>query len=418
MIKKSGYENTYHYMLFILCWVAYFSTYICRLNYSAVMPQLSSSGIFNESQIAAVSSAFFICYGVGQLFSGILGDKYAAHKMIFIGVIVSAVSNILIFFFYKSYVAVIFLWAINGIVQSFVWSPILHIVGEYFNKEEREKFGIDISTTVPLGTLASYGLCLVTLLFLPWNYAFLTCGCIVFIASAVWMVGFQMIKPQLKSVQHCIDTNKASEIEAVSMKQLIKMLAVSGVLILLIPIAIQGTLKDSVTQWIPTFFESKFDLGTSGALLLTMILPVINVTGAYIAKMVNEKLKNELATAMVFFGIATVFLSILLLVGSKSIIIALICMAGVTNCMFAVNVMVITMVPLRFSKYGRVSTVGGFLNAMAYVGCGLLNLVAGKILEKNDSSWTSLFVMWLCLAIIAIFSTMICKKYWKNFTNQ
>ena len=183
----------------------------------------------------------------------------------------------------------------------------------------------------------------------------------------------------------------------------------------MIPIAIQGTLKDSVTQWIPTFLEGNYNMGTSLSLLLTMVLPVINVTGAYLAKALNKKLKNELATSAAFFGIAAAFLILLMTAGTKSAVLTLICMAGITNSMFAINVILITMVPLHFSKYGRTGTVGGLLNAVAYIGCGLLNMGAGAILETDDG-WRALFILWLALAAAAAIITILCVKPWKKFT--
>lgn len=81
------------------------------------------------------------------------------------------------FFFCRTYIALIILWGLNGLVQSLVWSPILRIAGDYFDKNDREKFGTDISTTVTLGTLASYGVGLLTMMFLPWNYVFLKKPC-------------------------------------------------------------------------------------------------------------------------------------------------------------------------------------------------------------------------------------------------
>lgn len=412
-----GYRNSYNGNLFFLCWIAYFSTYICRLNYSAVMPELSAGGIFTESQIAAVSSAFFICYGVGQFISGSLGDKLSPRAMIFWGVMTSAASNILIFFFHTSYTALLVLWGINGIVQSMVWSPVLRMAGDYFNEREKEKFGIDISTTVPLGTLASYGVSLLTLMFLPWHYVFLTCGLLVFIAGAYWLIGTKRVMPHLEKIDYQPKGSDAP-VSALSFKSLIKKVAASGILVLLLSIAIQGTLKDSVTQWIPTFFDSQFHTGTSISLVMTMVLPIINVTGAYFARMVNRRLNNELTTSVVFFGIAAAFLVVLMAFGGSNMVLALVCMAGVTNCMFAINVMLITMVPLRFSKFGRVSTVGGFLNAMAYVGCGLLNLAAGALLEKTGTEWRILFILWLCLAAGALVLTGLCVIPWKRFVKR
>lgn len=206
--------------------------------------------------------------------------------------------------------------------------------------------------------------------------------------------------------------------EKISAEKLIRLMAVSGVFALMLSIAVMGTLKDSVTQWIPTFFVRQFGANTSTSLALTMILPVINVTGAYFSKFVNKYLKNELATSMVFFSIAGIFLTVLKFTGGSSIVLSLICMAGVTNCMFAVNVMLITMIPLRFSKFGCVSTVGGMLNMTAYIGCGALNLLAGAILEKSGESWNSLFLMWLGLALAALIITVICLIPWKKFAQK
>ncbi|MCD7872416.1 MAG: hypothetical protein LUG21_03780 [Clostridiales bacterium] len=55
---KFGYSTQKNGKLFFLCWIAYFSTYICRLNFSAVMPELINGGILSESEAASVSSAF------------------------------------------------------------------------------------------------------------------------------------------------------------------------------------------------------------------------------------------------------------------------------------------------------------------------------------------------------------------------
>lgn len=407
-----GYKNKNYRDLFLLCWAAYFSTYICRLNFSAVMPELSGGNVFSSSQIAAVSSAFFISYGLGQFVSGVLGDKLNTRLMIFLGLTVSSVSNIMIFFFFNSFPILITLWAINGIVQSLVWSPVLKTASIYFDKSDKEKFGIDISTTVPLGTLASYAVSLVTLIFLPWKYVFLTCGLCELIFAVIWITGTKSLFKKLKPITY--NNLNTENVKVMNFKSTLKLMLSSGVFIMLIPIAIQGTLKDSVTQWIPTFFSGNFGSATSFSLALTMILPIINVTGAYFAKALNKKINNELTTSVIFFCISAVFLLILKLFGSNSMVISLVCMAAVTNCMFAINVMLITMVPLWFNKSGRVSTIGGALNAMAYIGCGALNIIAGKILE-NGSDWNLLFIMWLVLAIIAAALSAICIPMWKRF---
>lgn len=386
-----------------LCWIAYFATYLCRLNYSAVMPQLGD-GIFTESQLGTISSVFFICYGLGQLVSGYLGDRFSPRYMITAGISISSLTNIALFFF-NSYSAFIVLWAINGCVQSMVWSPLLRVAGENLNGEEQEKFSVTIASTVPVGTLASYGVSLCTIAFLPWKYVFLTCGVIELFFAVVWFTGTGFVTNNKKSNFKNKDDGGKGKNKALA--TVLKLMGTSGLFLVFFAIAIQGTLKDSVTQWIPTFFSTRFQMTTTYSLLLTMILPIINVTGAYFAKALYNKLHNEFKTSFVFFAAAAVILCILPIC-RDNVWLSLLCMAGVTNCMFAVNVMLITILPLRLGACGCVSTIGGMLNAVAYIGCGALNIAAGFVLEKTNGSWDSLFTMWLCLAVTAGVITVIC----------
>lgn len=385
-----GYNSKRDRNIFLLCFLAYSATYICRLNYSCIIPQLSSLGIMNESKIASVSSAFFVCYGLGQIVSGIIGDRINTRYMIFFGVFLSSLSNILICFL-NSYPFLITLWALNGLFQSLVWSPILKLASVEYDGKTCDKFGMQMSVTVPLGTVLSYGVSLVTMIFLPWKYVFITCGLILFAVSLIWIFGTQKLD---------LHKNTPKSENNVNIKASLKTLVVTGTVILLVPIIVQGTLKDSVTQWVPEFFSSQFNSNTSFSLLLTMLLPVVNVTGAFFAKKVNDKLKNEAKTSALFFFIALVFLIVLFAFSSKSLVFSLVSMIMVTNCMFAVNVMLITIVPLKFAKYGNVSTVAGLLNATAYIGCAVANQIAGGILFC--STWNTVIIFWIILAIVAI----------------
>lgn len=421
--KHFGYKSKKQFQIFLFCWIAYFSTYVCRLNFSAVMPELTGNHVYSDSRIAGVSSAFFICYGVGQFISGLIGDRLNTRRMIFAGMLISALCNIGIFCAHP-YVLLLILWGINGAAQSLVWSPILKIASVNFDAPTRSKFGIDIATTVPIGTLLSYCISLLTLFFLPWHYVFLTCGLFEVGAAAVWIFGTKnlFIEKAGQPVQQADSKDAADKLpaaatRAVGFRETARLMTTSGALLLILPIVIQGTLKDSVTQWVPTFFASTFGSGTAFALALTMLLPIVNVTGAWFAKALNKRLHNEVSTAMVFFAVAGVLLVFLRFFGDKSVVFSLIAMAAVTNCMFAVNVMFITMVPLHFAKSGRVSTIGGFLNAVAYIGCGGLNLVAGKLLEM-ENGWSNLFWMWIVIAGIAVVISLICTPMWKRFLAQ
>ncbi len=412
--NRAGFD-AHEKRLFQLCWAAYFATYICRLNFSAVMPELSALALFSKSQIASVSSCFFITYGVGQFINGFLGDRIAPRQMVFGGLLVSALCNISLFFLH-SYGVLIFFWGLNGFVQSMVWSPILRIAGEYYDEKGKAKFGIDISTTVPLGTLASYGVSLLALKCLPWNGVFFVCGAIVLGASVVWFVGTGRLLPKMEKVAQSAALQAESGPDKLLLKPFLKMFASSGLILLLIPIAVHGTLKDGVTQWVPTYIVEIFAADSSVSLALTMLLPVVNVAGAYVAKWLNRYIRSEPATAGVFFAAALGLLAVLLFWGDRSMLLTILCLAGITTSMFGVNVMMITFIPLHFSRYGRTSSMSGFLNSVAYIGCGVSNFGTGYLL--NHFSWDATILLWMGLAGAAIVLSVAAVRIWKNFQKR
>lgn len=69
-------------LLFWLCWIAYFSTYLGRLNYSAGLTEIIRAEGYDKGAAGLIGTAFFCSYGIGQLFSGFMGDKWKPQKMI------------------------------------------------------------------------------------------------------------------------------------------------------------------------------------------------------------------------------------------------------------------------------------------------------------------------------------------------
>ena len=80
--------------LFLLCWAAYFTSYIGRLNYSSAMTAMIQEEILTKSQAGFISMVYFFAYGIGQLCNGLLGDRMHPGKMIFTGLSAAALMNL------------------------------------------------------------------------------------------------------------------------------------------------------------------------------------------------------------------------------------------------------------------------------------------------------------------------------------
>ena len=118
-------------LIFLLCWCAYFLTYLGRLNYSALMVEIIRTGILSQSQAGALGTAFFFCYALGQLLSGWLGKYFSSTQIIFCGLFSSGLINLCMGMF-PGFLLMLLLWAFNGIVQSLIWPQLIQIFSSWF----------------------------------------------------------------------------------------------------------------------------------------------------------------------------------------------------------------------------------------------------------------------------------------------
>lgn len=80
-------------MIGSLCSVSYLAVYVARNILGAVSPQMIAEGGFTTEYIGRVSSVYFICYAVGQLINGAIGDHIKARWMISGGLLLAGVTN-------------------------------------------------------------------------------------------------------------------------------------------------------------------------------------------------------------------------------------------------------------------------------------------------------------------------------------
>lgn len=383
------------FFLFTLCWIAYFTAYIGRLNYSSAMSDMIQDRILTQSHAGFISMLYFFSYGCGQFFNGILGDRFSPHKMIFIGLFLAAGMNFMmpLVSLYPTMAAV---WGINGYAQAMIWPPIIRIFSEMLDSHKKLKYSIDIVSSQAAGTLVSYLLSAIMLHFFGWKAVFFSASLLLFLVSLIWICGFSKIRKKMKPVSS--ERNISDSPQHVPFFQLLKS---SGMMIILFPIMVHGMLKDGVTTWVPTYISENFLTSPSFSVMITTLLPIFNLAGAYLARYIYQKCQsNETRAASVFFGLSTLSLFILRICGHISIFLTAVLFALTTTSMMAINTLYVSIYPLRYEKQGRVATVSGFLNATAYMGTAVSTFAIGMLAEHT--SWNITVTIWVFFTVIAL----------------
>lgn len=397
-------------LLFVLCWIAYFTSYLGRLNYSSAMTVMIKETVLSKSQAGFISMTYFFAYGIGQLLNGFLGDKVNPRKMIFLGLSISGAANLIMGCF-ADFGIMAAVWCINGYAQAMIWPPIIRIFAEMLEEKTKLRFCINIISTQALGTLASYLLSAAVIYLNGWNGVFFAAAALLIAAALLWDIKFRKIEKF--SMEFGIEDGTKDGIKSSSRKvnqvPFLSILTGSGILVILIPVIVHGVLKDGVTSWVPTYISETFLTSPALSILVTTVLPVINLTGAYAAQYLYRKWKKqETKTAACFFLAATVSLLCLWLFGSKSLLLTVILLSVITASMMAVNTIFVNLLPLRFERAGRVSTVSGFLNSMAYLGCAISTFTIGLMVQNNG--WKNTILSWLCITFLALIICILFRN--------
>lgn len=401
------------FFLFMLCWAAYFVTYLGRLNFSSAIPEMIKTGILTKSSAGVISTLFFAFYGGGQLINGYLGDKFPPRILTFIGLFVSALCNVTMGIS-TNIVIMSVSWAINGYAQSMIWPAIVRVFSQMLDQKTMVKCCINIVSTIACGTLMAYIMSAFTIEFWGHQAPFITAGTVLVIMSVVWYIGCGKVDRYYdKHGEIVIEERQApvaqSQAHGGKKISVAKLLISSGAAIIIVPVVIHGILKDGVTNWVPTFISETFNTSAMISVLVTIALPIVNLSGAYIANYVNTKLvHDEKKTSAVFFVVSFLSISILAIWGKQSIVLTIAMLAITTSSMLAVNTMLINVLPLSFAQYGKSATISGIFNAFAYVGTAVSTYGIGYIADHYG--WGVSIVSWAVLTIIAAIILLWKKK--------
>lgn len=402
-------------ILSVLCPLIYFASYLTRKDYGVVLEAVISAEGITKTQAGFVETLALISYGVGQIISGILGDKFKPQNIILCGLGSTMVCNLLIPFCPNMLTREI-VWLINGFAQSMLWPPLVRIMAATLNKDEYNDVCSNVNVAGNLGTVLLYlTSSLIWLKFFTWKYTFFSSALICGLILTAWIIGFRKINAEKPLFA---DKKMKSEKKNSSGGITPKMLLASGFVLIAVAIVAQGMLRDGITDWVPSFIRETFNINSENAILLSVAIPIFGVISLKLIGIINKKVvKDEVKGAGITFVIAAVC-CVILTYGTFKLQnqwITLIVSALVVGCMHAINFFLICIVPAQFEKYGMVSTMSGIINSLTYVGSAAALVGFGAISE--NLGWNACVISWCVIACLGIVLCFTAMKPWRKFKN-
>ena len=393
--------------LAFLFMLTYMVSYLTRINYGAVVAEMVVETGISKPMLSLALTGSFITYGVGQIISGICGDKFSPKKLVTLGLTVTVLMNALIPLCQDQY-QMLAVWCVNGFAQSFMWPPIVKLMTGLLTSDDYNKVMVKVQLGSSFGTIAIYLLAPLLISISSWRLVFIFCAAVGAIMIVCWNI-FGLDVP--------VGKRDNSVTEASSNEKMPTTLKWALVLIML-AIIVMGMLRDGVNTWMPSYIDETYDLGSVIAILTGVVLPIIAIFCFRAASFLYTKnLHNPSVCSIVFFGTAAVASLILVLTTGKSAVLSVLLFSILSGCMSGVNMMLICTVPRFFKKGGKVSSISGILNACTYVGSALSTY--GIAILAEGAGWTTTLLILFILAAAGTLLTVISAFPWnKVFGNN
>lgn len=394
--------------LTILCSIAYFVSYITRVNYGAVLIEMVNAEGFTKTAASMALTGSFVTYGAGQLISGYMGDRISPHKLVFLGLIISGLMNILVPLFPKPYLMLLF-WCINGFAQALMWPPIVKILSGLLTMDQYKKSSVTVSISSSIGSVLVYVVSPLCIMIGGWRTIFYVCAVCGIAFALIWIKAYGKVVSNFENKIELISTKTRKGEGGRLPKSFYGVIAV-----ILVAIVLMGYMRDGVNTWTPTYISETFNLGSKVSILSGALLPLFAVICYRIMLYINRKLiKNELTCASVAYAVGAVGSVLILALPIKNAAISVALATIICAAMHCVNLMLIGMLPAYFSKYGNVSFMSGLLNAGTYIGSAFSSYGMAAIAEATGN-WNGVIMSWIIATIIGTILCISMIKGWRK----
>ncbi|MEE0944120.1 MAG: MFS transporter [Clostridia bacterium] len=417
-INKTKEEKT-SWFLFVTAWIVYAIISMTKSAYNASMASIIGDGLFDKTQAGTISASFYLFYGLAQLLGVKILDKISPMRLVLVALIGTLIS-IIGMALSKSFIMMLVIWSLCGLVQFPIWPAILRIIAEYLTAQQRDKAMVYIAFSYCVGMFVNYIAASAVLRVAEWRMLFWVFAVIMVFSIALWQIVTAKTKAACDLQARKNKELLANELNNVENKpaekiNFFKLLTVSGLIIVFLPSLARSAIDMGMKTWIPTMITESYGVSESFASMLTSILVFVNLGGVYIANWLYPKRINNAVTAYgICFLVSLPFNILLLLTGKVPVGVIVVLLTVTTTMMYAGHQLINVIIPSYFAKYGRTGSVAALLNAVASFGIVIANISFGYLAQHFG--WGATIISWIIIVSVSLIACAAATPIWEKFT--
>lgn len=414
--EQQSYYKKLKWQVFISATLGYGLYYVCRLSLNVIKKPIVDAGVLTESELGIIGSTLFFAYAIGKFTNGFLADHSNIKRFMSIGLLVSALAN-LVMGFTSTFLFFAICWGINGWVQSMGAPSSVVSLSRWYKDSERGSFYGFWSTSHNIGEALTYILTAVVVSYFGWQWGFRAAAIIGLLGALIISLFFHDTPESkgLPPVNKDFAKKKTSTWEEQS-----GVLKNPYVWILALSSAFMYISRYAVNSWGPYYFEASKGYTLTQANSLVAISAVCGILGTASSGFVSDKIfKGRRNAPALIFGLMNVFALCLFLLGPKNMwwldatsmvifglgIGALICYLG---GLMAVDIT---------SKKASGAALG-IVGIMSYAAAGIQDIASGYLIENNKTivnneivyNFDTITFFWIGSAILSVVLALLVWK--------
>jgi len=415
---------------FITIWITYGTFYLCRANISFALPGLSAEFGYSKTMLGLLGTALFISYSFGQFVNGQLGDRFGARKLVFIGMIVSAILNIT-FSFSAAFTFMLVVWALNGYFQSMGWAPLVKTMANWFTVKQRGKWMGLMGSCYQIGNAYTWLLVAWLAANYGWRTLFWVPSIILLISSIHFVTRIRNAPeetglPPIEKLRVLHDGGKIpknignpdsalvstiSADEHMGFSYTIKT-CVENPRIWAVSIAFfcLDIIRYGFFYWAPMYLIEAQGASITSAGIKIAVLPLAGSAGAIVTGWATGRFfQNRRAPviAICLFGLA-LFSWLFYIAPPGAWGWSLFCLAMVGFCTYGPHVLMVGHAAQDFAGRKAAASAAGFIDGFGYIGAAMTGIFTGWLVDNYG--WGAGFWYWIIAALVAAF---IMVTLWK-----
>ena len=359
------------------CVVTYIASYFMRNILGVLTPQMLQTGLFTKEWIGALSSAYMLCYAIGQLTNGFLGDRLSAKHMVVTGIMLAGGAAFL-FPLLPLFALQIICFGVFGYGLSMLRGPMMRMIAE----NTKEKYARVICAFFSSAGFIGAFIAGIFAAAFQWRNAFFAAGALcLLIALTAYLVITRMERRGLiqKSVKQ--SGGKKDFFGVLAADQFVFYIFISMI------VEITAT---SVNFWIPTYLTEHLGFGNNTANMIFIVKNLLRSLSPFIAIAIYERMQNEIRLLKYSFLASALLLFSMVFIKNAWLNIFVFFLALVISG-FAAAVLWSIYIP-SLKKTGKVSSGNGILDCAGYLGAATANMAFAGL--ADHIGWNGIILLW------------------------